>query len=202
MNLDENFILYSCFLLLLLVPLYIYKGKIPFLAKNEELGIFLKDVALYLSNNHPYISFEYNMIIEKTKQQEDIKVREGIIVDNLVIQFVKYNYILTTQDSVPLAKLWSTYNENSKSNSKYPIDWQKRKELAWNRDDKKCNRCGRHLSITDTNTSFVNDISDGGGYNMENIIILCSDCKKILKETNVKTSSLQINENLLKYVQS
>lgn len=59
-----------------------------------------------------------------------------------------------------------------------------------------------YFKTRDVFTTFAKDISQGGGYNFENIIILCSDCNKVLNSTNPKNSiaSLQLNDTLMKFV--
>lgn len=201
MNLDIDFILYSGLLIASLIPLYFYRGKIPFISKNMDLKLFLKDLRLYLKNNHPKIPFNY-LSIEKTKNQKDLKVRQSIIVDDLVMQFINFKYFKATQKSVSKDKLWTSYNEKSKANSKYPNDWKQRKELAWKRDEKICNRCGKKIELNNTYTTFVNSIENGGAYNLENIIILCVDCNKVVNNRDVKNSSLNIYEKLMRFVKS
>ena len=104
---------------------------------------------------------------------------------------------------IPKDKLWANYMEKSVSNAKYPSDWQQRKELAWKRDNKCCNRCGDKITLDNTFSIFVKDIKDGGGYNFENIIILCSDCNKILNSTNTKNTlfSLALNDRLVLFIE-
>ena len=60
--------------------------------------------------------------------------------------------------------------------------------------------CGDTLpSVNDTYTIFIKEIEKGGGYNLENIAILCNDCHKILNSKNEKQTlqSLTINDKLL-----
>jgi 5-methylcytosine-specific restriction endonuclease McrA len=156
-----------------------------------------------MSKHHPKIKIDYS-IIEKTQNEQEFKVRETLIVENVINQFFNYNYQKETQETVPSNKLWTNYIEKSKSNPKYPNDWSQRKDMAWKRDNKSCNRCGDKISLESVYTNFVNDIKNGGGYNLENIIILCSDCNKIINTINPKNtlSSLDLNDSLMIYVKS
>lgn len=164
---------------------------------------FIDDLKSYLAKHHPKIDFDYS-IIEKTKNDQDIILRKTIIVENIVEQFFNYPYEKKTQKSIAKEHLWSTYMEKSAPNPKYPNDWQRRKELAWKRDNKSCNRCGEEISLKNSYSCFVRKIEDSGSYSFENIITLCSDCNKILNSNNTKNtmSSLILNDKLLNFVKN
>ena len=134
-----------------------------------------------------------------------MEFRETFIVENIVEQYFNYPYKKVTQKSVSRDKLCANYDEKSLSNSKLPNDWQQRKELAWRRDNRCCNRCGNYLiSLNEVYTNFVKDIKDEGSYSLENIIVLCADCNKVLNSTNHKNSmdSLILNDKLLHLVKT
>ena len=204
MRLELDFIIYASLLIASLLPLYIYRKRI-FTAKYSDDGFsfFIKDLKLHMSEYSPKIKLDYS-IIEKTQNEQDLRVRETLIVANIIERFFNHNYQKRTQESVPRDKLWSSYIEKSNTNPKFPNDWTQRKEMAWKRDNKCCNRCGNKISLEAAYTCFVNDIKDGGGYNVENIIILCSDCNKIINSTNPKNTifSLSLNDSLMIYVKS
>ena len=203
MRLDIEFIIAAIFLIASLLPLYIYRKKIFHRFKEVEgFPFFEKDIKSYMKTHHPKIKINYS-IIEKTKDENNTILRQNLIVENIIQQFFEYPYQKETQKSIPKEKLWSNYIEKSISNPKYPNDWLQRKELAWRRDDKACNRCAQELSLDNSISSFVKDIKDGGSYSFENIIILCSDCNKILNSTNPKNtiSSLSLNDKLMLFVQ-
>lgn len=205
MILDLDYIIFSSLIIACLLPLYIYKEKI-FKTKiktkdNEAFSSFLKDLKLYMLQHHPKIDIDYR-IVEKTKNEEDMELRQTLIIESVIKQFFNFPYQNETQASIPREKLWINYEEKSKSNPKYPSDWALRKEFAWKRDNKCCNRCGTTLTLKETYTSFIKDINDDGGYNLENIIVLCVDCNKILHSTNPKStiSSLVLNDKLMTFV--
>ena len=202
MRFELDFIIYASLLIASLLPLYIYRKRI-FKAKysNDGFSFFIKDLKLHMSEYYPKVRIDYS-IIEKTQNEQDLRVRETLIIENIIVQFFNYKYEKKTQETVPKDKLWSNYIEKSNSNPKYPNDWTQRKEISWKRDDKSCNRCGNKISLEAAYTCFVRDIKDGGGYNVENIIILCSDCNKIINSTNPKStiSSLSLNDSLMIYV--
>jgi hypothetical protein len=202
-RLDINFTIASILLISSLLPLYIYRKKIFAFKykKGDNLPLFIKDLKLHMTQHHPKIKIDYS-IIGKSENEDDLKIRETLIVEDIVQQFFNYNYQKKTQKSVEKEKLWLNYMEKSNSNPKYPNDWSQRKELSWKKDNKCCNRCGDRIALDSTYTNFVKDIKDGGGYNFENIVILCSDCNKILNSTNDKNtiSSLALNDILMIFV--
>lgn len=201
MVLDLDFVIYSTLLILFLIPLYFYRQKI-FKFKYENSGnfdLFVKDLKLHMQKHHPKIFIDYS-IIGKTIDEKNLKLRETLIIEDVVRQFFYFDYEKKTQKSVAREKLWLTYEEKSTSNPKVPTDWIKRKELVYSRDNRCCNRCGDNIpSLNDTFTIFIKDIEKGGGYNLENIAILCNDCHKVLNSTNEKQTihSLTLNDRLL-----
>lgn len=204
MVLDIEFIIFSSILIGAIIPLYIYRQKIfSFAYKTGSMEIFIRDVKLHLKKDHPKINFDYS-IIEKTSDEKDIRVRQTIIVEDLVSQYFTYDYLKVTQGTIAKDKLWTNYEEKSKSNAKTPSDWSQRRELAWNRDHEKCNRCGTKSKLNDSMNIFVKDISDGGGYNVENIITLCSDCYRIINSKNHANTmaTLNLHDKLMVFVEA
>lgn len=155
-----------------------------------------------MQKNYPKINIEYSAIIEKTKNELNLGIRETLIVEDVVKQFFNFEYSKKTQNSIPKEKIWVNYEEKSVSNPKHPSDWPLRKDFAWRRDNKCCNRCGNTLDLKDSYTNFVKEIKDGAGYNLENIITLCTDCNKIINSTNPKStiSSLVLSDKLMSFV--
>ena len=203
MLLDINFIISSILLIACLLPLYIYRKRIFIKYKSGgNFHLFVKDLKLIMNQHHPKIKIDYS-IIDKTESEKNTRLRETLIVENIIQQFFDYPYKKESQGTVPKEKLWVNYMEKSISNAKYPSDWAQRKELAWKRDNKSCNRCGDKIALDNTFSIFVKDIKDGGAYNFENIIILCSDCNKILHSTNTKNTlfSLAINDRLVLFIE-
>jgi 5-methylcytosine-specific restriction endonuclease McrA len=206
LRLDIEFIIYASLLIVCLLPLYIYRKKIFSSSKPQkgDFDAFLKDLKIHMKTNHPKIDIDYS-IIEKTKNESNLTFRETFIIEKVVEQFFNFEYNKKTQPSVPRDKLWVNYDEKSIPSAKLPSDWQQRKELAWRRDNKCCNRCGCNLpSLNETYTTFVKDIKDGGSYTLENIIILCIDCNKVLNSTNPKNTmdSLILNDKLLHLIKT
>ena len=200
---DINFIIPIILIVFgLFIYIIIFKKLKPNNQTNNEFELFLKNVKNHMKENHPKIKIDYS-IISKSENEKNIQLRETLIVENIIQQFFDYPYKKESQEMIPKDKLWANYMEKSVSNAKYPSDWQQRKELAWKRDNKYCNRCGDKITLDNTFSIFVKNIKDGGGYNFENIIILCSDCNKILNSTNTKNTlfSLALNDRLMLFVE-
>lgn len=205
MNLDVNFVIAAGLIIACLIPLYIYRKKIFKPRKRSgDFNLFLKDLKLYLKDHHPKINFDFS-IFDKTKDEQDIKIREAIIVEDLVSQFFYAPYEKHTQAPMSKEKLWSGYDEKSASNPKLPNDWAQRKELVWHREHKKCNRCGENITLfKNAYTQFVKEIENGGGYNVENIILVCQDCNQVINSQNPKNtiSTLSLHDKLMIFVKS
>lgn len=207
MILGLEFVIYATIMVVCLLPLYVYRKKIfksQKINQTDDFALFLKDVKLHMMKYHPKIKIDYS-IVEKTKNEQNIQLRENLVIENIVEQFFYYDYKIKTQESVSRDKLWATYDEKSISNPKLPSDWQQRKEIAWRRENKSCSRCGQNLiTLNEVHTIFARDIKQGGGYNLENIIILCGDCNKILNSNNQKNTlySLVLNDKLTLFMKN
>lgn len=204
MILDFKFIIASSILLAFIIPLYIYRKKVfAFAYKKGGIEQFILDIKLHMKKEHPKIPIDYS-IIDETKNEKDIRIRETLIVEDIINQFYNHEYLKMTQAMVSKDKLWNNYNELSSNNLKVPSDWKRRRELAHSRDNEKCNRCGTKSKFENSHTIFVKDIKDGGGYNLENLITLCSDCNRILNSQNPKNtmSSLNLNDKLMVFVEA
>ncbi|UTJ05756.1 HNH endonuclease [Arcobacter roscoffensis] len=204
MILDIKFIVLSSLLIAAIIPLYIYREKVfAFAYRKGDIEPFLDLVKNHMKKEHPLVPINY-AIVEKTADEKDIRVRETIIVEDIVSQYFNYEYEKQTQGSVSKDKLWTGYDEKSVHNVKMPSDWVQRKELAWARDNQKCNRCAKTVSLKNSISIFVKDIEDGAGYNIENIITLCEDCNRVLNSKNPRNTmaNLELMDRLMKYVES
>lgn len=203
MNLDFKFILAGTAVILLLIPLYIYRRQVfPFIYRGGNFKAFLINLKQYIHTNYPKINFNFD-IVEKTIEEKDIPVRQMLVLENIVSQFSNFEYETQTQKSINKELLWSSYERNSKPlKEKYPNDWPRRKECVWNRDNGKCDRCGTKVKLVDAQITFVKSLRNGGGYNFENLVTLCSDCNKILNSSNIENTSkdLLIQEHIIKEV--
>lgn len=171
--------------------------------KDDSLDVFFKAIELYLEKNHPKIKIDYKNI-ELPKDEKNLKIKQTLAVENIMEQFYDYKFPIISQESISKEKLWSSYEFNNTQKNSYPNDWLKRKELAYIRDNSCCKRCGQQLiTVNEVHTSFVRPIKDGGGYNFENILTLCSDCNRIIESKANKLSvinSLKLYDNLLSFI--
>lgn len=204
MILGESFVFAGLLIILVLVPLYIYRKKIFTPIKRKgNLKQFIREVDAYLSNNYPKIKFDYS-IIDKLNEEDNIKTKEILIIEDLVKQFTYQEYELSTQETISKNKRWNGYEQNSVliKDNKLPKDWAQRKESAWYRDEGKCNRCGCKSKLADTHALLAKQMRNGGGFNLENVVILCNDCTRIIKSANLERTrkDLQILDNLMRKV--
>ncbi len=205
MKLSIEFIIAGLIIILVLIPLYIYRKNIyKKFYKTGDVKQFLQNLDTYLRSFYPKINFDFSKLEKKTSEEKDIRIKETLIVEELVKQFTYYNYELNTQKSVSKDKLWKNYDINSKllKDNKFPIDWNQRKEAAWIRDKNACNRCGLRVKLVDAHALLAKQMKNGGGFNLENIVILCNDCTRIIKSSNLERTrkDLTILDNLMRKV--
>ena len=197
MNLDLDFNILGSLIILALIPLYIYRKEIYHrFYKTGNTKNFLKDLDVLLNTQYPKIKFDYSHIAKKVELEEkDIRIKETLIVEELVKQFANQEYQLSTQKSITKEKIWSSYEHNSKllKDNKFPVDWSQRKEAAWVRDRNRCDRCGTKVKLLDSHALLAKQMRDGGGFNLENIVILCSDCTRIVKSSNIERTAKDLN---------
>lgn len=205
MSLDIEFIIAGFLIIFLLIPLYIYRKEIySKFYKSGNIKHFIRTVDAYLSENYPKVKFDISKLEEKVSEEKDIRIKETLVVEELVSQFAYFDYELQTQRTLPKDKLWNGYENNSKllKDNKFPIDWSQRKEAAWIRDDNRCNRCGTKTKLVDSHALLAKQMRNGGGFNLENIVILCSDCSRVIKSANIERTKRDLNilDNLMRKV--
>ncbi|PHO08725.1 HNH endonuclease [Malaciobacter canalis] len=201
MILDTDFIIIGSIIIILLIPLYIYRKKVySFFTRQGDFQTFEENIKNYLNTYYPKIEFDYS-IVQKTNMEKDAKLRQILVIEDLVSQFFDFKYELETQKCIHKDFLWSTYEQNCKPiKGKLPNDWAKRKEFTYRRDNCKCKRCGLSIELIDAHIVFIRPLSNGGGYNFENLITLCTDCNKILNSQIKSFRSSIIEDRLLKKV--
>ena len=112
MILDSTFVIYSSLLIACLIPLFIYRQRVfSFAYKTGSLEFFIKDLKQHMKQNHPKITFNYS-IIEKTKEEKDIRIRETLIVEEIINQFFYHKYEKNTQKGISRDKLGLHMNRN------------------------------------------------------------------------------------------
>lgn len=186
MILDWHFAIAATLLIALLVPLYIYKDKIyTIVYRKNNFEDFVHRARLHLNENYPKITFRFDQILDNTKNEPNEKTRAILVAEDLLRQFIDYDYNPTSQPPIDSNLLWSTYRENCiPIKDKLPTDWSKRKNYIFQRDNNACKRCGVKLKLDDARVSLLKPIENGGQYNFENLQILCNDCYKIINITD------------------
>jgi len=203
MNLGIDFAIYSSILLSALIPIYIFREKVfKFFYNSGDFETFLTELKKYINGNYPYIQFNYSMV-EKTINEENPKTRQILIIEDLISQYAQYEMNITTQDCVDKSLLWQSYDtDSSPKKDKLPKDWLRRKEIALNRNNSKCLRCGFKIQINDSQVYIIRDIKDGGTYHLENLFTVCNDCNRILNSEDISKTikSLNINDTLMRKI--
>ena len=204
MKLGWDYVILSSIIIVSIIPVYIYRKKLfKFAYKKDGFTEFIKELKLHLKRIYPKFQFDYS-IISKTSKEKDSRVRQSLVVENIISQLIEYDLDIKTQDGVTRDKLWTGYDELSKNSSKKPSDWKKRRELVWNRDKKSCIRCTKAVQFNDSVTLFVSDYELGGGFNVENLYTVCTDCNQILNKNDstikFRASNLEVYEDLYKLV--
>ena len=183
MILGLDYSITASLLVMLLIPLYIYRKKfIQKFNKKPDINSFVKDITIYLKTNYPKFVFDFT-IINKYSNEANFKTQQMLIIEDLIKQFIREEFVFSTQKIVEKKHLWLTYEENSrlKKDNKLPADWIQRKTEALKRDKNKCNRCEHNVIKNNSYALLVKQMKDGGGFNFENIVILCNDCNRIIK---------------------
>ena len=207
MVLGWDFVFWGGLLISTLIPLFIYRKKIKeYLTRDSRFEEFNQKLRAYLFAKHPKIMFDYS-IVHKTEKERNISLRETLIVEDMISQFV--NYPLDLPISMPnghfeaLGKNYYDYCKPQKNGS-VPPDWPLRKELTWQRDDKKCKRCGYTIiHLEQVNIYFLKPISKGGEYNFENMMTLCNSCNAVINSQDLEKTknNLPLLEKLMTFVE-
>jgi len=194
MNLGFDFIIYSLLSLTTLIPLYVYREKIfKFLYKSSNFESFLTELKKNLISNYPFIPFDF-VIVDKTKDENNPKTRQVLVVEDILSQFAEYEMLITTQNTVEKDLLWQTYeNDSIPKKEKLPKDWLRRKNTTWKRDKCQCARCGIKTALNDSQLHIVKDIKNGGTYHFENLLSVCNDCYRILNTDNLGKTMKYLN---------
>lgn len=68
---------------------------------------------------------------------------------------------------------------------KYPPDWGRRCKAIWQRQSKKCGRCGRSRNqVHNADVHHIRSLSDGGLNKLDNLAGLCGDCHALIHPHN------------------
>ena len=166
----------------------------------EKYEIFVNLLKNYLENYYPKILFDFS---NKNRLQKEfnLDLQKSFLIESLIKQFIEFDYKKITQNSVKRELTWEGYGLNSTPNKKVPNDFIRRKEIIFLRDKQICNRCGNKIEkVNQAYISFIKDVEFGGGYNVENLALICVDCNQVLsnKDKAYKDILLPLKDKLYK----
>lgn len=171
-----------------------------FKAKEEEIKelkfnkfqLFLDLVNSYLKREYPSINFDLSFYKDK-KEEDNLKVQKATLIAEVIRQFADFHWEKKTQKSVKKEILWSGYGVNSQPSKKIPQDFLRRKELVFFREEGICNRCGNIMDkIQKSSIILAQESGENGGYNIENLILLCSSCYNLTQNQDKSFSEIPL----------
>ena len=160
--------------------------------KLDKFQLFLDLVNSYLKREYPSINFDLSFYKDK-KEEDNLKVQKATLIAEVIRQFADFHWEKKTQKSVKKEILWSGYGVNSQPSKKIPQDFLRRKELVFFRDDGICNRCGNIMDkIQKSSIILAQGSGENGGYNIENLILLCSSCYNLTQNQDKSFSEIPL----------
>ena len=160
--------------------------------KLDKFQLFLDLVNSYLKREYPSINFDLSFYKEK-KEEDNLKVQKATLIAEVIRQFADFHWEKKTQKSVKKEILWSGYGVNSQPNKKIPQDFLRRKELVFFREEGICNRCGNIMDkIQKSSIILAQESGKNGGYNIENLILLCSSCYNLTQNQDKSFSEIPL----------
>ena len=166
--------------------------------KLDKFQLFLDLVNSYLKREYPSINFDLSFYKDK-KEEDNLKVQKATLIAEVIRQFADFHWEKKTQKSVKKEILWSGYGVNSQPSKKIPQDFLRRKELVFFREEGICNRCGNIMDkIQKSSIILAQESGENGGYNIENLILLCSSCYNLTqnKDKDFSEIPLRIRDDL------
>ena len=166
--------------------------------KLDKFQLFLDLVNSYLKREYPSINFDLSFYKDK-KEEDNLKVQKATLIAEVIRQFADFHWEKKTQKSVKKEILWSGYGVNSQPSKKIPQDFLRRKELVFFREEGICNRCGNIMDkIEKSSIILAQESGENGGYNIENLILLCSSCYNLTqnKDKSFSEIPLRIRDDL------
>ena len=184
----------------------LHKIKKLFESKEEEkkelkfnrFQLFVDLVNSYLKREYPNITFDLSFY-ENNEEEDKLKVQKAILIYEGRRQLADFKWEKRTQKSVKKDLIWSGYGINSQPNKKIPQDFLRRKELVFFREQGSCNRCGNVMDkIQKSSIILAQESDENGVYNVENLILLCSNCYNLIQNQDKSFSeiSLRIRDDL------
>ena len=160
--------------------------------KLDKFQLFLDLVNSYLKREYPNINFDLSFYKDK-KEEDNLKVQKATLIAEVIRQFADFHWEKKTQKSVKKEILWSGYGVNSQPNKKIPQDFLRRKELVFFREQGTCNRCGNVMDkIQKSSIILAQESDENGGYNIENLILLCSSCYNLTQNQDKSFSEIPL----------
>ena len=160
--------------------------------KLDKFQLFLDLVNSYLKREYPSINFDLSFYKEK-KEEDNLKVQKATLIAEVIRQFADFHWEKKTQKSVKKEILWSGYGVNSQPSKKIPQDFLRRKELVFFREEGICNRCGNIMDkIQKSSIILAQESGENGGYNIENLILLCSSCYNLTQNQDKSFSEIPL----------
>ena len=127
------------------------------------------------------------------KEEDNLKVQKAMLIYEVIRQFADFKWEKRTQKSVKKDLIWSGYGINSQPNKKIPQDFLRRKELVFFREQGTCNRCGNVMDkIQKSSIILAQESDENGGYNVENLILLCSNCYNLIQNQDKSFSEIPL----------
>ena len=160
--------------------------------KLDKFQLFLDLVNSYLKREYPSINFDLSFYKDK-KEEDNLKVQKATLIAEVIRQFADFHWEKKTQKSVKKEILWSGYGVNSQPSKKIPQDFLRRKELVFFREEGICNRCGNIMDkIQKSSIILAQGSGENGGYNIENLILLCSSCYNLTQNQDKSFSEIPL----------
>ena len=160
--------------------------------KLDKFQLFLDLVNSYLKREYPNINFDLSFYKDK-KEEDNLKVQKATLIAEVIRQFADFHWEKKTQKSVKKEILWSGYGVNSQPSKKIPQDFLRRKELVFFREEGICNRCGNIMDkIQKSSIILAQGSGENGGYNIENLILLCSSCYNLTQNQDKSFSEIPL----------
>ena len=178
----------------------LHKIKKLFESKEEEkkelklnkFQLFLDLVNSYLKREYPSINFDLSLY-ENNEEQDNLKIQKVMLIHEVIRQFADFKWEKRTQKSVKKDLIWSGYGINSQPNKKIPQDFLRRKELVFFREQGTCNRCENVMDkIQKSSIILAQESDENGGYNVENLILLCSNCYNLIQNQDKSFSEIPL----------
>ena len=160
--------------------------------KLDKFQLFLDLVNSYLKREYPSINFDLSLY-ENNEEEDNLKIQKAMLIHEVIRQFADFKWEKRTQKSVKKDLIWSGYGINSQPNKKIPQDFLRRKELVFFREQGTCNRCGNVMDkIQKSSIILAQESDENGGYNVENLILLCSNCYNLIQNQDKSFSEIPL----------